>query len=211
MVSVYLFVPNLIGYFRVVSAIAAFAVAHDQPLLCLGLYTLSFVLDAADGHAARLLNQCSSFGAILDMMTDRAATAAFLVLLSDVLQLGRWGVFTIAMLVGLDVASHFVRMYASLFLKHASHKDMSPDTPWLLRVYYTNRRVMASFCIGQEFSYLALYTLHFYPQLQWLALLNNFVLLPLCFLKQVCNVLQLLDGFREIAEEDTRVIASKKK
>jgi len=35
---------------------------------------LSGLLDAVDGHAARMLNQSSKFGAMLDMLTDRCAT-----------------------------------------------------------------------------------------------------------------------------------------
>jgi CDP-diacylglycerol--inositol 3-phosphatidyltransferase len=39
---------------------------------------LSGLLDAVDGHAARLLNQSSKFGAMLDMLTDRCATMCLL-------------------------------------------------------------------------------------------------------------------------------------
>ena len=35
------------------------------------LELLSGLLDAVDGHAARLLGQSSKFGAMLDMLTDR--------------------------------------------------------------------------------------------------------------------------------------------
>lgn len=38
------------------------------------LSKLSGLLDAVDGHAARMLNQSSKFGAMLDMLTDRCAT-----------------------------------------------------------------------------------------------------------------------------------------
>jgi CDP-diacylglycerol--inositol 3-phosphatidyltransferase len=34
-------------------------------------YGVSCLLDAADGHAARALQQTSKFGAVLDMVTDR--------------------------------------------------------------------------------------------------------------------------------------------
>ena len=43
------------------------------------LFQLSGLLDAVDGHAARLLNQSSKFGAMLDMLTDRCATMCLLV------------------------------------------------------------------------------------------------------------------------------------
>ena len=43
MVSVYFFVPNLIGYARVVMALWSFIIAYDKPELFLVLYTTSFV------------------------------------------------------------------------------------------------------------------------------------------------------------------------
>ena len=57
--SVFLFVPNLIGYLRVVLAIAAFYYIR-QPLLFLPLYAGSCLLDALDGTAARALGQGKS-------------------------------------------------------------------------------------------------------------------------------------------------------
>ena len=45
------------------------------------LYLLSFVGDLFDGMAARAYDQCSTFGAVLDMLTDRVTTAGMLVML----------------------------------------------------------------------------------------------------------------------------------
>lgn len=62
MVSVYLFVPNLIGYARVILALVGYAVAmhhHQVTLIC---YMGSQFLDALDGLAARMLGQSSEFG-----------------------------------------------------------------------------------------------------------------------------------------------------
>jgi hypothetical protein len=56
-----------IGYARVVLAVASFCYL-PQPRAFLPLYAISCLLDAVDGHAARLLNQCTwkgSFEAIL--------------------------------------------------------------------------------------------------------------------------------------------------
>jgi CDP-diacylglycerol--inositol 3-phosphatidyltransferase len=45
-------------------------------------YIFSALLDAFDGMAARSLNQCTKFGAMLDQLTDRAATSMLLMALS---------------------------------------------------------------------------------------------------------------------------------
>ena len=41
------------------------------PWLAALAYFMSVVLDELDGMAARALNQCTKFGAILDVITDR--------------------------------------------------------------------------------------------------------------------------------------------
>ena len=42
-----------------------------HPIYCTLLYSVSCLLDAVDGQAARALGQTSKFGAVLDMVTDR--------------------------------------------------------------------------------------------------------------------------------------------
>ena len=80
------FVPNLIGYARVIMALSAFAlmciVGGDAWPYAVVLYTGSFVGDLFDGWAARQLDQCSVMGGLLDMVTDRCATLGFLYVLS---------------------------------------------------------------------------------------------------------------------------------
>ncbi|WVZ85430.1 hypothetical protein U9M48_032360 [Paspalum notatum var. saurae] len=57
MPSVYLYIPNIIGYFRIIINFIAFAVCYfNRPLFAV-LYFLSFVLDGVDGWFARKLNQ----------------------------------------------------------------------------------------------------------------------------------------------------------
>ncbi|KAG5499697.1 hypothetical protein JIQ42_05178 [Leishmania sp. Namibia] len=201
--KIFYFVPNIIGYARMAASAAAYLVARDYPALCLALYTASFALDAADGMAARALDQCSHFGAILDMLTDRASTAGFLVVLDGVLQPMPYRyTFLLATLLFLDVASHFCRMYASVFIRKDSHKDVSDSIFRLLRAYYSNRRVMGVLCVGQEFAYLFLYAWAMYRSVAVVGDMAwcGFVVCAVpCLLKQVVNVQQLLDGLYHIA------------
>lgn len=109
----WLYVPNLIGYVRIISGLAAFWVCHDPASWStfFVLYAFSYGLDAVDGVAARALGQTSRLGAVLDMVTDRFCTAALLALLSAVYTSGplRPAVFTYLMV--LDVVSHWAQMY----------------------------------------------------------------------------------------------------
>ncbi|GJJ12095.1 hypothetical protein Clacol_006336 [Clathrus columnatus] len=70
--NVFLFVPNLIGYTRIILAGLSLQFMSYHPRYCTILYGISCLLDAVDGHAARALGQSSKFGAVLDMVTDRS-------------------------------------------------------------------------------------------------------------------------------------------
>merc|ERR1712118_104550 len=62
--------PNVIGYFRVILAISSITAPGDASKLSCVLYLLNCCLDFFDGPVARKLNQCSTFGALLDVTTD---------------------------------------------------------------------------------------------------------------------------------------------
>ncbi|KAI7855214.1 CDP-alcohol phosphatidyltransferase-domain-containing protein [Circinella umbellata] len=68
--NVFLFVPNLIGYTRIILASLSLYYMKWHPKVCVTLYCISCLLDAVDGNAARYFDQCNKFGAVLDMVTD---------------------------------------------------------------------------------------------------------------------------------------------
>lgn len=80
--SVYLWIPNLIGYARIIFAFIAFRYAFTDPVMTSVCYFISMFLDAFDGWAARAFNQSSQFGAVLDMVTDRFSTMILCAVLS---------------------------------------------------------------------------------------------------------------------------------
>lgn len=206
--TIFFFVPNLIGYTRIALSLMAFYLANDYPLLFILFYSTSFILDAADGMAARALGQCSNMGVILDMLTDRASTAGLLVILDGAIQPARHEItFVLALLVFIDVASHFCRMYATLFIKKESHKDVSDSIFPLLRLYYSNRKFMGLLCIGQEFSYILLYAWCKYRHIESVGtplLYATMAFAVPLVLKQMANVEQLIDGLYHIAEVDAK-------
>ncbi|KAL7990092.1 hypothetical protein Chor_012758 [Crotalus horridus] len=71
--NIFLFVPNLIGYARIIFAFIAFYYMPTSPLLASFFYLLSGFLDAFDGHAARALNQESALWFQLSMSLDVAS------------------------------------------------------------------------------------------------------------------------------------------
>ncbi len=115
---VFLFIPNIIGYFRFIALFASFFTYQDYPILTVVLYGVSQILDAFDGMAARKFNQSTKFGAVLDMVCDRASNGVFLAILAGLFP--KWSWVFLGDIV-LDLVSHWYQMYVSL-LKGAHHK-----------------------------------------------------------------------------------------
>jgi CDP-diacylglycerol--inositol 3-phosphatidyltransferase len=59
----------------VATAIAAMYYSLSDWKLTAVLYSVSQGLDAVDGVVARHFNQCTKFGQVLDMLTDRCASS----------------------------------------------------------------------------------------------------------------------------------------
>lgn len=207
--SVYLYVPNLIGYARVALALFAFTHAFTDWTKFVYAYSLSQILDAADGYAARALNQSSHFGAVFDMVTDRTSTNVLLMILA--LLYGQQYFLGFAALAILDYASHWVCMCASA--GNGSHKTMSEDKPWILRVYYRSKVVLFLLCFAQEACLLGLYVWKagtsasgVLPQMI-VSMADGLVMAsaPFAVLKQIINVVQLVDAANTIvASEGTK-------
>lgn len=109
-----------------------------HPRTCSFLYSISCLLDALDGYLARLFHQSTTFGSVLDMVTDRCTTACLLVFLASA-----WPRYSIIFqgLISLDLASHYMHMYATLSMGGAgkSHKAVDSSRSWILHKYYTSR------------------------------------------------------------------------
>jgi len=156
--NVFLFVPNLIGYARIFLAILSFWFMPTCPTLAVTCYLLSGLLDAVDGHAARMLGQSSRFGGMLDMLTDRCATMCLLATLCTFYPAATF-FFQISMCI--DMSCHWLHLHTSLLEGKGSHKFVDPTGHWAMKLYYTDRRVLFGMCAGNELFYASLYLLHF--------------------------------------------------
>lgn len=201
--DVYFFVPNLIGYTRVGLTLAGLYLvlrAHrsssDEWMLGLGMYTTSFVLDFFDGYFARMFSQCSNFGAVLDMVTDRVSTMLLLVLLCLFYHEQYFEPF--ALLAALDYSSHWVQMYAA----KGHHKTSNADKNWLVRVFYGVYPFFAFCCAGTEVFYIAMAARRFLGTGNEYLNLALPVLFAACVCKNLVNVAQLFSGFEAVAKAD---------
>ncbi|XP_076153718.1 CDP-diacylglycerol--inositol 3-phosphatidyltransferase isoform X2 [Alosa pseudoharengus] len=196
--NIFLFVPNLIGYARIVLALLAFYLMPCCPVPAVFCYLLSALLDAFDGHAARMLNQGTKFGAMLDMLTDRCATMCLLVNLA-LLYPAYTFLFQLSM--SLDIASHWLHLHSSM-MKGTSHKTIDLSGNPILRIYYTSRPVLFVMCMGNELFFCLLYVLYYIEEPSgWLQ-----ALLAVCavvsMLKAAISVLHLVTASRNMAAID---------
>ena len=207
--KVFLYIPNLIGYVRFGFYLASF-VCHSLGnwQLCIGLYSIAFILDEFDGRAARAYNQSSNFGAALDMVADRSATAGLCLILA---QLYPRYLLAFIIAIAIDVSSHYYLIYATGMLGESSHKDTSKwSSNGLLKLYYGKKSFMDVLILGNEVSYILLY-LNFYLRdiafnlAEWrisILPLLLVIFLPIYLLKQATNILQFQAAAQEIAKID---------
>ncbi|XP_037078244.1 CDP-diacylglycerol--inositol 3-phosphatidyltransferase-like [Pollicipes pollicipes] len=156
--NVFLFVPNLIGYGRVLLALLSLYLMAERHVAAGVCYVISGLLDALDGHAARLLNQSSRFGAMLDQLTDRCATMCLLACLCAFYP-HRMLWFQLSMAI--DISCHWIHLHVTTLRGRGSHKSIGGEGSALLRLYYTSRPLLFCMCGGNELFYSMLYLLHF--------------------------------------------------
>ena len=115
--NVFLFVPNLIGYARILLALMSFWFMPTNYAMAAWCYIISGLLDALDGHMARLLGQSSKFGAMLDMLTDRCATMCLLTTLSTFYPSFMF-FFQLSMVI--DISCHWLHVHTALLQVRAA-------------------------------------------------------------------------------------------
>ncbi|CAK8698038.1 unnamed protein product [Clavelina lepadiformis] len=203
--SIFLFVPNVIGYARIILAIISFYYMPSDYVKAVFCYLLSGFLDAFDGHAARLLNQGTKFGAMLDQLTDRAATACLLVTLA---QFYPSYVFWFQMSLALDIVSHWMHLHSSALQGSNSHKSMGLDSNPIMKIYYTSRPCLFIMCAGNEMFYSMLYLVHFTEgpliPILGISLVRTllYVSAPIMAVKTLISLIHLVDASIRLASID---------
>lgn len=211
--KIYVLIPNLIGYIRILLVIIAFYVCFKNHYLFFVCYGLSQLLDALDGHAARYFSQSTRYGAMLDMVTDRASTAALLTALTKL-----YPAYTrlFMAVIALDIVAHFAHVYSSLLYGKESHKLVSKRQNQFLRVYYSYKFVLFLLCLGNEAYLLLLYLRYFEPALgltpHWQSIIIPgliYTLGTLFILKQLINIIQLIQAAQDTVRFDIEEATSK--
>lgn len=200
--NVFLFVPNLIGYIRILLLGSSFYFILKDYRLALCLYGFSYTLDAFDGLAARLLNQSSLFGSVLDMLTDRVSTMCLLMTIGH---LYSEYFFVFQILLAIDIVSHWLHFFSANLQGKQSHKSsFDRETNYLMRLYYEKKIILTSVCAMEQLFYCSLLVIyheknnyHYYQSLYLLAV----VCLPAIIFKNWINLLQIFGACSVMAKQ----------
>lgn len=199
----FLYVPNLIGYFRILLLFCSLYYMLSNQRLAMLLYSGSYLLDAFDGLAARLLNQSSLFGGMLDMITDRVSTMCLIMTLGH---LYPDHFFALQVLLSLDIASHWLHFFSSNLQGKSSHKSsFNSETNFLVRLYYENKLILTSTCAMEQIFYCSLAIAHFEKEalLLWPAFLSA----PALLFKNYINLVQIYAACKVMAAAQNKTSA----
>ncbi len=158
--KVLLYLPNIVGYIRIVLILLGLSIFHQYPVMGYFILGLSAGLDMLDGFLARIFNQTSKFGAILDYALDRATTACYYFIISIVYP-DLW--IPSILLLNLDIIGHYFHLQSSHVQNKSSHKNSEDDDPWIIRMYFINRFVLTASCLTSDLFLFFLFLYKFYP------------------------------------------------
>ena len=134
---VYLYIPNILGYARIVLAFYGIYLSGSNPVGAVVTFVVSASLDLVDGILARRLQQTSSLGIVLDIGADNILRTCCWIAAAcheDASPL-------LKTLASAIVCLEWITMLATQL--HAAHsqvhwKSEREKDPWLVRALYAN-------------------------------------------------------------------------
>jgi len=132
-IPVALYIPNLMGYTRIILAFVGLYLSSSRPVAAIWTWLASASLDLLDGIAARALNQTSALGLLLDICAD------------NILRSSVWMAASISQessitptLACLLVSVEWMTMIATQLSADVHWKEERHEDPWLIRTCFRN-------------------------------------------------------------------------
>ncbi|ANQ09493.1 synthase [Plasmodium coatneyi] len=201
--SVYFYIPNIIGYIRVILALCGFMICRKNLILFGVLYGTSQILDAFDGWTARKFNQTSVFGQILDQITDRLSTTLLYLLNGNVYD---EYIIAIGLIMIADIGGHYFHSSSCAIAGNKTHKKIEKGNR-LLKLYYERPVVMVICIIAYESFWFAAYMFKVTPKNDVLHKIAHYALLgssPLAAFKMFTNISQGIHGVKCLVDMDNK-------
>ncbi|XP_017786390.1 PREDICTED: CDP-diacylglycerol--inositol 3-phosphatidyltransferase [Nicrophorus vespilloides] len=198
--NIFLFVPNIIGYGRIILALISFYYMPTNCAVAIFCYITSALLDAFDGHAARYFNQSTKFGAILDQLTDRCGTMCLCAVLAHFYP---DYMFFFLLSMTIDIACHWIYLHTTTLQGKTSHKFIDMSENRIMHLYYTDRTTLFAMCAGNEMFYAAMYMHHFNSELTIvgipLFLAIAYISAPIAIVKSGISLLHLVVACKNLS------------
>lgn len=209
---VLLYVPNLIGYSRIITMMISVYLLPSQPWNAMMYYMTSALLDAFDGWAARSLNQSSSMGAMLDMLTDRIGTCILAMYVATLAEYKDY-IWFFQLFVALDIVAHWAHLHSTMMSGRTTHKtkaggenkELIPgeinleDT--ILGIYY-QKLPLFFMCAANELFFIVAYLIVHEPKesttYTYLDLMLK-ICFPLMLIKMLISLVHLCTAFWNVA------------
>lgn len=199
--NVYLYIPNIVGYMRVILALSAFILSRRNIFVFLIFYATSQILDAVDGWTARKFKQVSVFGQILDQITDRLSTSLLYLLNGNVYD---EYLIVLGLIMIADIGGHYFHSMSCAISGNKPHKKIENGNR-LLKLYYERPSVMVICIIGYESFLISAYILKVTDPTSVVHFLSScaiFLSFPLAAFKMFTNVSQGLYGVKRLVKMD---------
>lgn len=195
---IFLLIPNLVCYLRLVLLSLFVLSISICPWLGLVFLTSSVLLDGLDGSLARKLNQTSRLGHIIDFTVDRVT---LILSVYVILYYCPQYYLILCFIVLLDISSHFFHLNTSHFQGKANHKIIMPSMSKPLKWYYSNRIVLFFTCFFHDIFWEFILADHFYPNHVWIKTII-YISCPGFAFKTMIHIVQLVTALIQTAEID---------
>lgn len=144
--AVSLFLPNVLGYLRMIMAFVGLYYSSEQPTYAVVIWVVSALLDLLDGPLARFLNQTSQFGVVLDIVADNVLRSCVWVAVS-----GASSSTLYKMVACFFLCLEWLTMLSTQL--HAASdgahwKASRAKDPWLVQTFFANNFRNPLGCLG---------------------------------------------------------------
>jgi phosphatidylglycerophosphate synthase len=194
----WIYLPNLIGYARIYLLVLFFVA--KEPMHQALFMTINLLLDVLDGKIARKLNQCTLFGARLDLIIDMLSLSLLSFYLAALSSVG-W-ISCLFVLCGVNDAISYMLSIATFYGKktpeQSDHKDALKQKGYLLPLYYSASGLALSNVLHDAYLLSPIYTPPFIPSFIIYLCLAGCLFRQLCVAEQTYHLLQWR---REIAKK----------
>ena len=195
---IWLYIPNLLGYLRIILLFIIAYNAFTHPIVTASLYFSFAMIDTIDGTIATWLQQRSKLGGMVDLVVDRVGIAVLSVVLAMLFP-SLWGIFLVVIV--LDMASHYCHMFVAMYRGSSTHKSAKIKPGSLLAKYYDQKKrgLMLYCCFSHDMFLAMFYWYYFYPKTIVIAF--GVIFLPGFLLKTWIHIAQIINAVSELQSE----------